>query len=63
LIEAPPSAADIGLDRKEIHEAHIIRDADVVGPGIVLRPLDDAQGQSSSKSKVENNRSLSPGKT
>ena len=29
-----PTAADIGLSRKEIHEARIIRDAEVAEPGI-----------------------------
>jgi hypothetical protein len=28
LKEAPPSAADVGLSRKQVHEARIIRDAD-----------------------------------
>jgi hypothetical protein len=29
-----PSAADVGLTRKEIHEARQIRDAEVESPGI-----------------------------
>lgn len=36
-----PSAADIGLSRKDIHEARIIRDAERADPGIVRRTLDD----------------------
>ncbi|MGY2907033.1 hypothetical protein [Bradyrhizobium sp. URHC0002] len=35
--ERPPTAADIGLSRKEIHEARIIRDAENADPGIVRR--------------------------
>lgn len=34
--------ADIGLSPKQIHEARIIRDAEVEEPGIVRRVLDDA---------------------
>jgi hypothetical protein len=34
LNPAPPSAADIGLSHKEIHEARIIRDAEIAEPGI-----------------------------
>ena len=36
-----PSAADIGLSRKDIHEARIVRDAEKASPGIVRRALDD----------------------
>lgn len=35
-----PTAADIGLSRKEIHEARKIRDAEEAYPGIVRRALD-----------------------
>ncbi len=40
LVDAPPSAADVGLTRKDIHEARQIRDAEVAEPGIVRRALD-----------------------
>ena len=40
--EVPPTAADLGLTRKEIHEARIIRDAEKAEPGIVRRTLDEA---------------------
>lgn len=36
-----PSAADIGLTRKEIHEARQIRDAEKADPGVVRRTLDE----------------------
>lgn len=42
LVEAPPSAADVGLSRKDIHEARQIRDAEETYPGIVKRTLDAA---------------------
>lgn len=35
-----PTAADIGLTRKEIHEARQIRDAELTDPGIVLSTVD-----------------------
>jgi hypothetical protein len=37
LQSAPPNAADIGLSRKDIHEARIIRDAEQENPGIIRR--------------------------
>lgn len=42
-----PSAADIGLTHKQIHEARQVRDAEKADPGIVRRALDAqlAQGQ------------------
>lgn len=36
-----PTAADIGLSRKDIHEARILRDAEQESPGIVDRVIDD----------------------
>jgi hypothetical protein len=36
-----PTAADIGLSRKDIHEARTLRDAEEVSPGIVGRVIDD----------------------
>lgn len=49
-----PTAADIGLSRKDIHEARIIRDAEVADPGIVRRTVDAAvaAGDEPSKAKV-----------
>lgn len=40
--EQLPSAADIGLSRKDIHEARIIRDAEKVDPGVIRRTIDAA---------------------
>lgn len=37
---APASAASLGLSRKEIHDARLIRDAEVADPGLVRRTLD-----------------------
>lgn len=37
---APVTAADLGLTRKDIHEARQVRDAEKASPGIVKRTLD-----------------------
>jgi hypothetical protein len=37
-----PSAADVGISRKDIHEARMIRDAEDADPGVVRRALDEA---------------------
>jgi hypothetical protein len=38
---APATAADLGVSRKDIHEARVIRDAEKAEPGIVRRSLDE----------------------
>ena len=50
----PATAADIGLSRKDIHEARIIRDAEKADPGVVRRTVDAAiaAGEEPSKAKV-----------
>lgn len=52
--ERLPSASDIGLSRKDIHEARIIRDAEKVDPGVIRRTIDAAiaAGEEPSKAKV-----------
>jgi len=49
-----PTASDIGLTHKEIHEARIIRDAENTDPGIVRRTVDAAiaSGEEPSKARV-----------
>lgn len=37
--EVVPTAADLGLSRKDIHEARQIRDAEVAEPGIISRTI------------------------
>lgn len=51
---SPATAAEIGLSRKDIHEARIIRDAEVVQPGIAQRALDArlAQGLEPNKAAL-----------
>jgi len=48
------TAADIGISRKDIHEARIIRDAERENPGIVREALDEAlnSGEEPTKAKV-----------
>lgn len=36
-----PTTADIGLSRKDIHEARQIRDAEAANPGVISRALDE----------------------
>lgn len=38
----PPTVTDLGLTRKQVHEAREIRDAENADPGIVRRTLDEA---------------------
>lgn len=51
---AKPTVADIGLSRKDIHEARALRDAEAADPGIVRRTLDArlAAGEEPSKAAV-----------
>lgn len=39
-VEPLASAADLGLNRKDIHEARVIRDAEAADPGVIRRTLD-----------------------
>jgi hypothetical protein len=50
----PVTAAELGISRKDIHEARIIRDAEVAEPGIARRALDArlAQGQEPTKAAL-----------
>ena len=52
--DKPATAADIGLSRKDIHEARLIRDAEVAEPGIARRALDArlAQGLEPNKAAL-----------
>lgn len=50
----PATAADLGLTRKQVHEARQIRNAEAVSPGIVRRTLDQqlAEGKEPTKAAV-----------
>jgi len=52
--EVVPSAAALGLKRREIHEARQLRDAEAADPGIVRRTLDDKleRGEEPTRSSV-----------
>jgi hypothetical protein len=51
---AKATASDVGLSRKDIHEAREVRDAEVAEPGIVQRTVDEAvaAGEEPTKAKV-----------
>ena len=48
------TAADLGLSRKDIHDARLLRDAEEADPGIVRRTLDEklARGEEPTRSAV-----------
>lgn len=50
-----PTAADVGLSRRDIHDAREIRDAEEAEPGIVRRVLDEAieSGEEPTRAKVQ----------
>jgi hypothetical protein len=50
----PSTAADIGLSRKAIHDARLIRDAEAAEPGLVRRTLDERleRGEEPTRSAV-----------
>lgn len=58
LIEAPPSAADVGMSRKDIHEARIIRDAEKENPGIIRQALDKMLESGEEPTKAEVRRTV-----
>lgn len=51
---AKPTAADLGLSRKDIHEARMIRDAEAAQPGIVAETINAAvaAGEEPTRAKV-----------
>lgn len=55
----PATAADVGLSRKDIHEAREIRDAEETDPGIVRRTLDNALEAGAEPTKAALRRSVS----
>lgn len=50
----PATAADLGLSRKDIHEARILRDAEIAEPGIVAATIEAAvaAGEEPTRAKV-----------
>lgn len=49
-----PSVRDVGLTRKDVHEARLIRNAEKARPGVVRRALDEAlkEGAEPTRAKV-----------
>ena len=54
-----PTAADIGLSRKEIHNARRVRDAEDAAPGIVRRSLDALIETGAEPTRAAVNRAIS----
>ena len=50
----PATAADVGLTRKDIHDARLLRDAEEAEPGIIRRTLDEklARGEEPTRAAV-----------
>jgi hypothetical protein len=55
-----PGPADIGLTHKDIHEARLIRDAEVADPGIVRRALDEKLAAGEEPRKAASNPAQDP---
>lgn len=53
-----PSAADIGLTHKEIHDARQIRDAERANPGVIRRTLDTMLGEGREPTKAAVRREI-----
>lgn len=54
-----PTAADIGLSRREIHEARQIRNAEQRDPGVVRRALDAALAEGREPTKAQVRKAVS----
>jgi hypothetical protein len=53
-----PTAKDLGLTPKDIHEARTIRDAEVADPGVVRRALDERLAAREEPTKADLRRTL-----
>lgn len=53
-----PTAADIGLTHKQVHDARQIRDAEEADPGVVRRTLDDCLERGEEPSKAALNKTV-----
>ena len=55
----PATAAELGLSRKDIHEARLIRDAERAEPGIVRRTLDEQLARGEEPTRAALRRAVS----
>lgn len=53
-----PTAADIGLTRKDIHEARAVRDAELADPGVTERTLKEIVDRGEEPTKAKLNREV-----
>lgn len=58
--EVVPAGNDLGISRKEIHEARAIRDAEEADPGIVKRTLDEAVESGEEPTRAKLSRAVKP---
>jgi len=58
--ERPATAADIGLDRKDIHESRQLRDAIAARPGIVREALDQLLAEGDEPTRAALKRAIQP---
>lgn len=60
-----PSATDVGLSRKEIHEARILRDAEKARPGVIEKTVEDRvrSGQEPTKAAIKKAARKASGRT
>lgn len=57
---APPTAAEIGISRKDIHEARQIRDAELAEPGVTARVVGEIVSRGEEPTKARVNREIIP---
>lgn len=55
-----PTASDIGLSRKDIHEARQIRDAEEANPGVIRETLNERLGAGEEPTKAAVRKAVSP---
>lgn len=55
-----PNSEDVGLSRKDVHEARIIRDAEVADPGVTRRALDGMLERGEEPTKAALRREVAP---
>lgn len=55
-----PTAADLGLSRKDIHEARQIRNAEEANPGVVKRVIEERLEQGLAPTKADLRRAVAP---
>ena len=55
-----PTAADVGLTAKDVHDARLIRDAEAADPGVTRRALDGMIERGEEPTKAALRREIAP---